>query len=623
MMRLLAASVIALVVGLPGTAAAAEDLKLSPIGGGAFPERNWVLSLPDERDLTPSAIELRENGKRVDDAEIVPGDAAGPRELGVLLAIDTSESMHGASIEDAMAAARAFAAERRPNQALGVLFFSRESELVLAPTTDAEAIADTLAQTPVLSKGTRLRDAAVASLRGLRDADIEAGSVVLLSDGADVGSEASVTDVANAAQRAGGRIFTVGLRSRSFNVSALSAVAEAAGGVYAEATSGNELRAVYSALGAQLAGDYLIRYRSLAPLGSTVRVEAAVEGFSSPAFAEYDAPTLAATTKRAEAAGGAWTSRTTALVVAVLIAMLLAIAVVLALRRPPETVSDRIGAYGMPNAGETNLLARIQLAARPTGLEQSLRKASWWPRVSEEIELSGIGIAPARLAVTTVLSTLALSWTVGVAGDRPVAGLLLLALVPLAARGAIHNRVGRRRRAFDEQLPDNLQVVASSMRAGHSFAGGLAAAADDADEPARTELLRIVRDEQLGVELDEAMERAARRMASPDLEHVGMVAALQRETGGNTAEVLDNLVDTLRQRSELRRRVRALTAQGRLGGAIVSLLPVAMALALTLLNPDYLQPLLDEPAGRIMIALSVVSMGTGWLVIRRIVNIKV
>ena len=125
-------------------------------------------------------------------------------------------------------------------------------------------------------------------------------------------------------------------------------------------------------------------------------------------------------------------------------------------------------------------------------------------------------------------------------------------VVRLVVSAARQSRAPRVRR----QLADNLQVVASAMRAGQSFVGALAVAVEDALEPAKRELHRAVSDERLGVPLDEALGRvAARRMRSEELEYVGLVATLQRETGGSTAEVLDRVTQTIRERAELKRLV--------------------------------------------------------------------
>jgi tight adherence protein B len=206
-------------------------------------------------------------------------------------------------------------------------------------------------------------------------------------------------------------------------------------------------------------------------------------------------------------------------------------------------------------------------------------------------------------------------------------GSVLLALaalaIPFGVRIFIRRRVDQVRNQFAEQLPDNLQVLASALRAGHSLVGALSVVVDDAPEPSRSEFRRVVADEQLGVPLDHSLEVVARRMDNRDLDQVALVATLQRDTGGNTAEVLDRVTDTVRARFELRRLVKTLTAQGRMSRWVVSLLPLGLFTVITLMNPGYLRPLYTHTSGRILLVISVIMIVSGSLVIRRIVNFKV
>jgi tight adherence protein B len=194
--------------------------------------------------------------------------------------------------------------------------------------------------------------------------------------------------------------------------------------------------------------------------------------------------------------------------------------------------------------------------------------------------------------------------------------------VPFAVRAFIVRKVDKKRSLFAEQLPDNLQVLASALRAGHSLVGALSVVVDDAAEPSQTEFRRVIADEQLGVPLESALDIVVRRMDNRDLAQIGLVAALQRQTGGNMAEVLDRVTETIRERAELRRMVRALTAQGRMSRWVVSGIPVALLLAISALNPRYVEPLFAETFGRVLLVAAAVMVFTGSLVIKRIVNIK-
>ena len=153
--------------------------------------------------------------------------------------------------------------------------------------------------------------------------------------------------------------------------------------------------------------------------------------------------------------------------------------------------------------------------------------------------------------------------------------------------------------------------------------GGLSLVVNDAPEPSRTEFQRVIADEQLGVPLEDALTVAGRRMQSRDVEQVALVASLQRETGGNTAEVLDRVTDTIRERFELRRTVQTLTAQGRLSRWVLTLLPLFLMVLITLINPGYMHLLYGSTIGRVLLVLAGISVTSGSLVIKRIVNIKV
>jgi len=160
------------------------------------------------------------------------------------------------------------------------------------------------------------------------------------------------------------------------------------------------------------------------------------------------------------------------------------------------------------------------------------------------------------------------------------------------------------------------------LRAGHSLVGGLSLVVNDASEPSRSEFQRVIADEQLGVPLEDALGTVARRMNNRDVEQVALVSSLQRETGGNSAEVLDRVVENIRERQELRRLVHTLTAQGRFSRWIVSLLPVGLLLLISVINPSYMKPLFHHTSGKVMLTIGAVMIVAGSLVIKKIVDIK-
>jgi tight adherence protein B len=196
-------------------------------------------------------------------------------------------------------------------------------------------------------------------------------------------------------------------------------------------------------------------------------------------------------------------------------------------------------------------------------------------------------------------------------------------LTPLITKSWVSHKLRTVRDEFADQLAPNLQVLASALRVGHSFIGALTVVVDNAHEPSRSELQRVIVDEQLGVPIEDALRRVATRMEDRDLDQVALLAELQRTAGGNAAEVIDTVVETLRDRGDLRRLVRTLTAQGRMARWILSALPVGAAALLLLLQPTAVLPLFQTGIGQAALVVAVLLVIAGSLVIQKLVTIKV
>jgi tight adherence protein B len=257
------------------------------------------------------------------------------------------------------------------------------------------------------------------------------------------------------------------------------------------------------------------------------------------------------------------------------------------------------------------------------GTESMLRGSTRWQRFKWELGIAGVTMPSEQIVALTAIGSLLAALMIKVVFNSLTVGLLIALVIPFAVRSVVKKRLAKQRKLFAEQLGDNLQVLASALRAGHSFIGALAVVANDAAEPSRSEFQRVIGDEQLGVPIDQALHVVVERMESRELEQVALVAALQREAGGNTAEVLDRVTATIRERFELRRTVQTLTAQGRMSRWVLTLLPIFLLLAITLINPGYMNVMYDSSFGRVLLILAGISIASGSLVIKRIVNIRV
>lgn len=212
-----------------------------------------------------------------------------------------------------------------------------------------------------------------------------------------------------------------------------------------------------------------------------------------------------------------------------------------------------------------------------------------------------------------------ITFLVTLKGAMFFAGALAGILMGLALLGL---RIRRRRKKFTNQLGDMLTMVANALRAGFSFMQAFELISREMDAPMGREVQLVVNEVNLGNTLESALDNMQRRVASPDFELVVTAVLIQRQVGGDLASILDTISETIAERVRMRREVMTLTAQGRLSGIVLAILPFAMAGILTFIKPDYLKPLLEDELGRIIIGVAIVSELIGIFFIKKITDIR-
>lgn len=220
----------------------------------------------------------------------------------------------------------------------------------------------------------------------------------------------------------------------------------------------------------------------------------------------------------------------------------------------------------------------------------------------------------AALAGALLLSV-PLPWWLGLP-----AGLVAGFLVPNAL---LQVRIDRRKQTFAQELPDALQMIVSSLRAGFTLQHGIEVSVRDSTGPVAAELRRALSETRIGGELEEALARVGERTGNADMKWLTMAIKLQREVGGNLSEVLQTTADTMREREQLRRHVRALSAEGRLSATILVAMPLLIGLWMFLFRRAYVRPLYTEPLGMAMLTAGAVLMVVGTLWLRRVVRVEV
>lgn len=234
---------------------------------------------------------------------------------------------------------------------------------------------------------------------------------------------------------------------------------------------------------------------------------------------------------------------------------------------------------------------------------------------------AGVKLTPADFTVLVAVGSVLLGF-LGALFTNPVIGILLGAAAPFLTRLVLSIRTDKRRGKFEAQLIDTIQMLIGGLRAGHSIMRSLEAAGLESDAPTSEELLRIVNETRIGKDPGQALEETAQRMGSDDFGWIGQAIQINREVGGDLAEVLEQVAGTIRERGEIKGQVRSLSAEGKMSAIVLMGMPVAVALILSVINPTYMKVFVEEPVGNIMIAVSAVMFVIGGVWMSRTVKIK-
>jgi tight adherence protein B len=311
---------------------------------------------------------------------------------------------------------------------------------------------------------------------------------------------------------------------------------------------------------------------------------------------------------------------------------LMTFAIIVLLTRPTtveRAIEERIaklhGSAGMNLAAndEGSQLVKLTRLSRIDWLDGFLQSCDYAHRLQLLIEQ-----AESTWSVGKVMGIAASLAVVGYAIGcyvLPGATLALLPAIVLAISPllVLRFRKQRRLREFNRQLPEAIDLMSRALRAGHSLAAAIEIVGEECPEPVRTEFREVYRQQNFGLPARDALVQLARRMPMPELGFVVTAMLLQRETGGNLVEVLDRTAGVIRERLRIQGEIRIYTAQGRLTGWILTILPIAMFFLLGMANRGYTRVLIEDPTGRKLVYTGLVLMVVGGLAIRKIVDVKI
>jgi tight adherence protein B len=551
------------------------------------------------------------------------------RAKSIVLAVDRSQSMAGKPLEDAVAAARAFVAAKPEEDRIAVATFATEPVMLTGfqtSTTDADSALRSISVDPV--QGTTLNDALVLSASSLSSESYLGRVIIVVTDGNETRSEATLEQTISAAQDAGVSVYVVGIESTLFNPVPLQQLADATGGKYYGTASPEALAEVYTSIAEELSRTWRLEYVTTALPSEDVELAAKAAG--ETASVKLTVPGEGVATRKPSVEGRLpeqffgtfWGQASFAALVGVLVLLACAFAFAsprgawLKGRLEPHLDTRR-------RAAKRTGRERLKIAAglfRAT--ENALGSFKPWLRLQRTIEradvpLRTVEVVYIMLAAGFVSGLVAAGFTQSV--PWIAVGLLCGTLLPYLV---VSVKAKKRVRAFENQLPDLLVTMAAGLKAGHSFRQSLQSVVDEDQPPASKELNRVLTETRLGRPMDEALAEMAQRVGSKNFEFVITAVTIQRQVGGSLAGLFDMVADTVRNRQQFAKKIKGLTAMGRASAYVLIGLPVFVAGMLTVVNPEYMRPLWHTSTGRTLVLIGLGMIGVGALMLRKIVNFR-
>ena len=607
---------------LAAVPAASAGVKVSGVDASGFP-RVRVTVVTSKPSRKPPAV--KENRRVVSGFRAENLAAA----KSIVLAVDRSRSMRGRPFADAVAAAQAFLRAKHPADRVAVATFATEPVMLTgfsAQSADARTALGSLRVDAV--EGTTLYDGIVKSARAFAGEANRGRVVIVVTDGNETRSTATLASAIHAAKEAGVLVYVVAIESRQFNPAPLRQLARDTGGSYRGARSSAQLNSVYSQIAAELRRTWRVEYLTSSRPGDRLRLDASVPKFgagSTQVTIPGDKGVKTAAPSRL-VPDSVYESFFGTQMVGALVGLLVLLAgtfLITSVRG--SRLRRRLAPHIQPTAHSKRKQERERLQAA-AGLFRATERTfgHWkqWVALSRLLERSDVPLRTVEFVYLSCGAGLVAGLVAGVLAQGTMVILAVMAGGAVVPWGVVWIKGKRRTTAFENQLPDMLITLAASLKAGHSFKTGLQTIVDEGRPPASKELKRVLTEAQLGRPIDDSLAEMAARLGSKNFEFVITAVTIQRQVGGSLAGLIDMVADTVRQRQQFIRKIKGLTAMGRAGAYVLVGLPFFVAFVITIMNGDYMDPLYHSSTGHKLIALMLAMMAFGSLLLRRIVSFK-
>jgi len=591
------------------------------------------------QDLTQENFNVLENGEKVKDLSI-ERVARITEPIGVVLVLDTSGSMIGKPIEDAQVAASLFMDEMRKIDRFAVVGFADSVTVYSKFTSDRMRLKDSISQTVAWGE-TSLFDGLMIALEQFKDQeDMKHRYLIVLSDGMDTVSKLTVQDAIAKAQKEKVTIYSIALLSYDFNPVDIGNISKSTGGELMVAANSGELKELYRAISRKIRNQYRISYTSLWPNTETIEANIAVEksGIASSAKISYQNPFYAPPPTKIVmspqrpfylAIFDTWWMKLILYAAFFASITLFLYAFTLLIFPPRQILKQRTEFYGYKPVSR-NLEDEIREKKGRLGffdrivilISRLAAKRGFVELFELRLERAGMSIRGSEFMSLHIISVIISSLGVYLLARNLLLSLVVALIVVLGPFILLNFKTSQRLKKFHDQLPDTLQLISGSLKAGYSFNQALNMVVDETGPPMSDEFRRVLSEIRMGLPERDALENMARRMNSEHFNWTVMSVNIQREVGGNLAEVMEIIANTIRERDRVMRQIKALTAEGRISAYILIGLPILLAGALTIINREYVSLLATTRIGLVMLSVAAILMIIGIIWIIKIIRIE-
>ena len=614
MRRLVLLLVVAALAVAPATAVAQDEpsaLRVTAVDTSEHPEVTVRVSAPRDlvgASLSPGAFSLSE----ADQARDVRVEQVKGGELEVVLVIDVSGSMAGEPMAAAKAAAAGFLGEMPADTRIAVVAFDDTVRVASPMSADRDAHRAAIAAlTP--SGYTALYEGINAGLEQF-SGETAQRAVVVLSDGGDNASSIALSDVTGRIIGAGTTLHVVELQTSDTEPEILDALSSVGYGQHIAVTDPQALSAVYGRIASDLRDSYVLAYTSQARGRVDLTVAVEHPGGRSEVTHRVSMPSAPVRPFAPGIFASPWI-----LFVGIILMFGAFLFLLLSVLWPGEARSQLAGRARAAGAG--TLPGMGALASKATlVVEHNLERRGWSPSLNGSLERAGVNLRAGEYVVLSACAAI-VAFAAGTVLLNVFIGLLAAGVTVILSVLSLKVLGDRRKAKFGDQLGETLQLMAGTLRAGYGLLQAIDAVAKESPSPTAEEFRRIVVETRLGRELDEALQAMDKRIGSEDFSWVVQAINIHHEVGGDLAEVLDSVAGTIRERNQIRRQVKALSAEGKLSAVVLYVLPFGVAGFISLTNPSYLSPLVTEPIGWVMLGVGAVLLTLGGLWLRKVVKI--